>query len=88
MKAYLSLFGSTCIYRAINYVYWARPFFIALGQCSGFEWAWIRSKFQVCDLIPKAQLLFPNFGMGGFYSCVILEVGGVSHYVCVIILRS
>jgi len=61
---------------------------IALGQYSGFEWAWARPKFQVYDLIPVAQPLFPKFGVGIFYSCVILEVGGVSHYVCVIILHS
>jgi len=44
--------------------------------------------FQACNLILKAHLLFPKFGVSGFYSCVILEVGGVSLYVCFIVLRS
>jgi len=55
---------------------------------SSFEWVWVRPKFQVCDLIPKVQLLFLKFGVDDFYSCIIIKVDDVSRYVCVIILCS
>ena len=47
---------------------------------------WARPRFWVYDLTLEALLLFPKFGVGSFYTCVILEVSGISHYLCVIIL--